>query len=365
MTNRERIINTIIGEQTDRAPFFVWFSMKPWKETTERWLREGLDRAEDWNRLSGFDPGVTEIDRNLLGMYPGYDEATLEERESTLVIRDRLGVVKEVGKGYSSLPKYLEFPIKNRDDWEKMRAEQFDPDVSGRFAENWEKELTAGDRREQYLQIGEYPYGLFGYLRELMGIENFLLSCYEQPELISVMMSDLADFWIEIYKRVLKKVRIDHIHMWEDMSGNHGSLMSPDMMREFMLPNYLKVAEFAKENSIPVFSVDTDGKVDKIIPVFIEAGMNLMWPFEVRAGNHVIGIRNEYPNLAIMGGIDKMALSLGKEAIDRELEKVSPLIGSRYIPGLDHAVPPEVSWENFLYYAERLREITCRAFGRR
>lgn len=230
------------------------------------------------------------------------------------------------------------------------------PDSPGRFPDNWDEIAGQYNQSKQLLQIGEYPYGLFGFIRELMGVEEFLVSFHTQPDLIRDMMDYLADFWIRIYTKILGKVKIDQIHMWEDMSGCQGSLISPAMVREFMLPNYKKIGKFAKEHGIKIFSVDTDGKVDELIPIFIEAGMNLMWPFEVAAGSDIVKFGREYPQPCIMGGIDKRELANGKEAIDRELERISPMFKrGRYIPGLDHAIPPEVSWDNFKYYVGRLR----------
>ena len=179
MKNRERIINTILGKETDRAPFFVWFNFQPWDETCARWLGEGLDKKENWNKYSGFDGSVTEICRDLLGMYPAFKEEVLEEKADTQIVRDKWGIVKEIGKGHSTIPKYPDFPVKTLDDWEKIKVERFNPDTPGRFPAGWADELLAGDRDELYLQIGEYPYGLFGFLREVMGVESFLISLYE------------------------------------------------------------------------------------------------------------------------------------------------------------------------------------------
>ena len=58
------------------------------------------------------------------------------------------------------------------------------------------------------------------------------------------------------------------------------------------------------------------------------------------------------------GGIDKRALAKDKKAIDKELEQVPWLLDQGgYIPMLDHDVPPDVSWENFVYYRETLNKI--------
>jgi uroporphyrinogen decarboxylase len=75
----------------------------------------------------------------------------------------------------------------------------------------------------------------------------------------------------------------------------------------------------------------------------------------VAAGCDVRDVRNRYPELGMMGGIDKRALAIGPEAIDQELERIRPVMaGGRYIPDLDHLIPDDVSWENYRYYAEQL-----------
>jgi uroporphyrinogen decarboxylase len=57
-----------------------------------------------------------------------------------------------------------------------------------------------------------------------------------------------------------------------------------------------------------------------------------------------------------MGGIDKRELAKGPRAIDRELDRIWPCVEKgRYIPDLDHLVPNDVSWENYVYYAAELK----------
>jgi len=81
-------------------------------------------------------------------------------------------------------------------------------------------------------------------------------------------------------------------------------------------------------------------------------------PLEVAAGCDVNAWQAKYPALGMLGGIDKRALALGPSAIDRELARIRPAVGrGRYIPALDHLVPDDVSWENYCYYAEALREL--------
>ena len=129
-----------------------------------------------------------------------------------------------------------------------------------------------------------------------------------------------------------------------------------------MGPCYRRIKRFAAERDIRVISVDTDGNPDGIIPPMMRAGVNYLWPMEVAAGCDVNAMREKYPELGMMGGIDKRALAVGPEAIDREMERVRPAVEKgRYIPDLDHGIPDDVSWENFSHYAVRLKSLAGKA----
>lgn len=106
------------------------------------------------------------------------------------------------------------------------------------------------------------------------------------------------------------------------------------------------------------FIVDTDGNFEVLIPLFIEGGVTGFYPFEVQAGMNIEKIRERFPNLVIMGGVDKKALSLGKEAIDGEIAKVERMMEKGgYLPYVDHMVPPDVSFENYCYYRQQLKGV--------
>lgn len=354
MNNRERIINTVLCREVDRLPFIFYFP--PWEETKVRWEKEGM--TGNWDDNLGQDPGIVLLSEVNLGFCPAFEEKVIEEKGDNLILVDNMGVTKEVRKTGSSIPKYLDYPVKCRDDWEKLKLERLDPDDPRRFPEDWRKTALRYNKEDKAVQLGSWPYGLFGTLRELMGVEEFLVSFYEQPELIRDMMDYLTDFWICIYEKVCRDVRVDCIHIWEDMSGCSGSLVSPGMVREFMMPNYKKIKAFAEKKGIPVFSLDTDGDCSELVPLFMECGINLVFPFEVAAGCDIVQYRRKYPMLGILGGIDKRELAKGRKAIDRELDRVAVMFqGSGYIPSIDHFFHPEISWKNFNYFAKRLKEL--------
>ena len=123
------------------------------------------------------------------------------------------------------------------------------------------------------------------------------------------MMQHLTTLWLVLWEQVAAEVQIDHIHIWEDMSGKQGSLISPRMVREFMMPCYDRIAAFAREHGVRLLSVDTDGDCSQLVPVMMEHGVNYFFPFEVQAGNDILAYRKKYPTLGIMGGLDKRALA--------------------------------------------------------
>ncbi len=355
MNNRERIINTALCKKVDRPPFFFYFG--PWGETVERWRQEGLEEGKNWKDEFGFDPGITIVNVNL-GYCPSFKYEMIEDRENTRIVRDQLGILKEERKHGSSIPRYIAYPVKNRSDWENLKEERLNPDDPGRFPDNWASLVKDYHEGDKIVQLGTFPYGLFGTLRDMMGVEELLVAFYEQTELVRDMMDYLTDFWISLYGKVCRSVKVDCIHIWEDMSGCQGSLISPGMVREFMMPNYKKIKAFADVHNIPIISLDTDGDCSELVPLYIESGINMVFPFEVAAGSDIVEYRKQYPNLCIMGGIDKREIAKGREAIDKELDRIGHMFKqSGYIAALDHLVHPEISWEDFKYFVYRLKEI--------
>lgn len=352
MTPRERLLSTILGEPTDRAPFVTVFG--PWGTAMERWRREGLAEPENWAAEFGFDPIFAHVPVNL-GWCPAWPQyEVLEDHGETVIARDWRGLVLRDRKDRASMPEFLENPVKTRDDWERIKAERFDPDDPGRFGDDWTEWCRDHQNSDVTVLIGTFPWGIFGTPRDLVGVEELLLLFYDDPEWVHDMMDHLTDMWVRIYEKVARQVRIDWIHIWEDMAGRQGSLISPEMFREFMTPNYRKIREFADANDIRVISVDTDGDCTAMVPWFAEAGVNVLYPFERQAGCDLEAIRDAHPDMGMMGGFDKRALAKGEDAIDAELEVHKRMLRrGRFVTFPDHLVPHDVSWANMKYYCRR------------
>lgn len=389
MNTRERFLASMNFERVDRP--LLW-EFGYWSETITNWYSEGMPGAspprgphdiqgyqyettvvgevQPWpmrdclkdrevNEFFDLDTGAARVDVNEW-IYPEFEVEVLEENETTQVIIDSWGVKKKISKKGNTLPKPMDWPIKNRKDFEKFKEERLDPNNDGRFPDNWE-EVAKGYSDHSYpLSIGGYPVGFFGALRWLIGDENLLKDYYRNPEFIKDILQYLTDMWIQIWSEVLDKVEVDFALFWEDMAYKKGSFISPNMFREFLTPYYNKIHDFLKGHGVNVSIVDTDGDIWELIPLFQEAGVTGIYPFEVQAGMNICEVREKFPDLQIIGGLNKEKIAEGKDAIDEELEKATELCKkSGFIACADHNIPPHVSWDNFKYYRNRLNDIVA------
>lgn len=255
----------------------------------------------------------------------------------------------------------IEWPIKNRNDWEKLKEERFNIKsigIDNRFYGNFEEFLKKAKNRTFPLCIFDPPVGFFNSLRQLIGEKNLYILYYDNPKLIKDILNHLCDFWINIAEELTSKIDFDLASFAEDMAGKQGMLISPNTFREFMSPCYRKITDFLKSRGIKIFLVDSDGNIEELIPLFLESGVNCIFPIEQQAGNNLIEIRKKYPELRMLGGFDKNTLYKGRGYIDKEFEKIPYLISEGgYIPFSDHDVPPNASWENYKYYRNKLKDI--------
>jgi len=353
MTPREAFRAMMNFERPDRLCQFEWGY---WPEVVDRWRTEGLPHdTEPWDHC-----GITHYFRPPIEIYfrPPFERQVLEEDETSVVVRTEMGITCRESKTSLRLPQFLKHPVANRDDFEAIK-ERLDPKAPGRYPANWDEWAKAAPTFPHILCLGRRENGFFGWLRELMGLEGLLFAYFEQPDLIHEICRYHVTYLQTLYARALRDVDFDFIFMWEDMAFKNGPLISPAFVRTFMLPYYREMIDYYRQMGAKLILQDSDGDMTQLIPLFHEAGVDGMLPFEVAAGMDVVKIREAFPRLRILGGIDKRALYGTTDAIDRELEAKLPAMfrTSGYIPTLDHHAPPEVSYDNFRHYLRRCREL--------
>ena len=381
MNLRERFLATFRFEPCPRTP--RW-ELGYWSGAIQRWYDEGLpgtqqaERAPEapaaWVRGNGQAglPNERSIDRDVMNYFqldgraervplddhlpvPAYETVVLEETDEYAVVRGSNGVTTRQLRPARGMPEWIDYPVRNRKEWERYKADRFRPDLASRLSPDWQRSLQRYEDRTFPLAIGGTHSGFFGMTRGLLGLEKTLTTFHDDPVWMHDIMDYLAEFYVTLYDGVLSQVAVDYASLWEDMCYVAGPLISPRTFREFMLGPYNKVTGLLRDHGVDVIVVDTDGDARLLISLFQEGGVTALYPFEVNSHMDVAEIRQEYPRLGMMGGIDKKAVAAGKEAIDRELEaRVPVVLTGGYIPHIDHGVPNDVSWENFRYYRTRL-----------
>ena len=319
------------------------------------WPNQGFPLDNDVAEYFNFDKSQILVKVEQL-FYPKFEIKVLGEDDKRVTYIDLDGVERIFLKDEATIPTSMKWPITDWDSWNKIKEERLSLDnISERFPDNWKELLKIYKNRDFILTLGGYPLGIFGTLSHLLGYENLFFYYYDKPDLIKDMLETFTDLWIAVWEEVISQIDIDCVNIWEDVSTGTASMVSPATFKEFMTPYYKKLTGFLRSKGVNIILLDTDGDCNELIPLFLEAGITGLYPMEASAGMDVLAAKKKYPNLQILGGIPKSKILLGKKEIDRFLEPISQLLKSGgYIPYGDHLIPPEVPWEDFKYYREKL-----------
>lgn len=378
MNERQRFLAALRFQPIDRP--FRWETLGMWPETLDLWYAAGLDpslrraqpadreamAADEYERVLVRGFGLDRVDylRHAVAsgytdspLYPAFDREVISDDGHVRVVRDTDGITKRELSGYStsSMPQFLRYPVQSLADFNRLLP-RLDPDAPGRLGPGWAESRAFYATRD--FPCGLTVCGALGHPRNLLGIEALSLAYYEQPALIHEIMAQWTDFYCRLASRVWSGIQYDFVLIWEDMAYRNGSLISPRLVREFMLPYYRRLIDHVRGLGCDLIIVDSDGDVTQLAPLFLGAGVNVMLPFEVQAGMDVRAFRRQYgANLAIIGGLDKRALARGRAAIDEELSQRLPpmLTGGGYIPCLDHTCPPDIRLADFQYFLQQVR----------
>ncbi len=334
-----------------------------WPSTRERWVAEGMppdltDIRKMWDYF-GLDPHLWAQPEVELLVYPRFEKRVLTEGEDKVTYVNEMGITCTEFRtdAYKSMPHFEAFPIQDRRDWEAFRERlAWTPE---RIGEAWEKQKKGWEGRTAPLIIALNRAGsLYGTLRDLCGVERLSYLFYDDRPLVEEMMDTLLALFLPLCEALFADFTPDAVCLWEDMAYKTGSLLSVKHVREMMLPRYRVMTTKLREKGIPSIFLDSDGYIDELIPVWLEAGVDGLVPMEANAGMDVALYRERYPRLLMMGGVDKRALHFGREAIDREMDKIGRTIAKGgLVPFFDHGLPHDVPWSHFQYFVARLKDV--------
>jgi hypothetical protein len=373
LTERERFRETLLFGRPDRVSFQPGW---PRESTLDAWRRQGLPEEADWQAhlaqvlgLEGW-PAPAGPDLGVsFKMIPTFEEKVLEHRDGHLIVQDWMGAVVEISDRYDTTylrsPKdfvtrqWHRFPVESRRDWEEKIKWRYDARHPERFPADFAERCRAARDREGVLELT--ISGPFWQLREWCGLEALCLLMVDQPDFVQDMVAFWTDFVLQTLEPILRHVELDNVTISEDMAYKLHSMISPAMARRFLLPTYRQWTAAIRGSGCPLVSLDSDGYIAELLPLWIEGGFNACVPVEVAAGNDIVAYRRAFGRqMAYLGGIDKRALAAGGAKMQAEVLRVVPplLVGGGFIPGCDHGVPPDIAWPDYVEYARLLARLT-------
>jgi uroporphyrinogen decarboxylase len=355
MNARERFHATFEYGKPDRV-----FLMSQWtfNDTRQRWLREGQPWDQHFNAYFGFDR-MESVPLNS-GIWPPPDSKIIEQTAHWRISEDEFGAqAKSWSDRELGMSQWIRFPVRDRETWEAFK-QRLNPDAPCRYPEYWDH--LKRTYRDRDFPLGIHAGSYYGWIRNWVGMENLALWYFDCPDLVHEMTDFVAEFTLRLMRRALDEIPdLDYGVLWEDMAMKTQPLISPKLFREFMMEPLKRVTRALNEYGIKIITVDCDGRVDELIPLWLEANVNLVYPLERASECDPLRYREQFGrDLLMIGGIDKRVLIEGrdKKEIEAEVTRLAPLIREGgFSPLVDHAVPPDVSFENFKYYMDLVHQV--------
>ena len=373
MNARERYLEALLFGKPDRVPLNPG---GPRDSTRRIWEEQGLPDGSKWHDylwdILGIEQEVTKPRMSVgvdFKIIPQFEEKVIEHKDGHYIVQDWMGAITEISDEFDYTyirqardfvtRKWHRFPVLDREDWEERIKWRYDPNAPGRFPDDLQE-------RSEALRDRDYPAsvhfnGPFWQLREWVGMENLCMLMLDDPDLVMDMCEFWGDFVAGTLDRILKHVQLDSVGISEDMAYKAHSMISPAMVRKFLMPQYVRWVDQIKSSGCPIIDMDSDGEISVLIPLWIEAGINVCDPIEVAAGNDIVAYRERFGRkMGYTGGIDKRAIAAGGDVMRDEVMRVVPplLKDGGFIPGCDHGVPPDISWPNFIEYTRLLAQLT-------
>ncbi len=362
MTDRERFNNQMHYRPVDRS-FNMEFGY--WKENFQQWdifLENSITDNNEAHRFFNFDRIENVGGRTW--MHPAFPYETIEETANKKIIRNHDGLLAEVPKdSHDTIPHFIESSVVTPDDWQKVKKERFRRDDPAR-------KIDIEELKQKHPPSRDYPVGvgcgsMIGKIRDMLTFEGLAYACFDYPEMVEEMVETCCLLVEDFLDQVLGHIDFDYATGWEDICFKNGPIVSLDFFTSVVVPRYERIGRKLHNHGIDLWYTDCDGDVRPLLPGFMKAGINCLFPYEVNSCIHPVQLLEEYgKDLRILGGVDKMELGKGPEAIKAYLESLVPGVErGGYIPFCDHRCPPNVKPRDYLYYLDMKEEMFSRNFS--
>jgi uroporphyrinogen decarboxylase len=342
MISRERVKLALVHKESDRIPI----QDSPWGVTIERWRREGLPSGisvEDYfgYELSGFGADTS----------PQFPVKVLSEDEDYIVEKNSFGGIRKNHRDFSTTPMIIDYPCKNREDWEKIKSRLISSD-SFDYRVDW-----VSARQGFFREYSRGRYITFnaavGYdqIQNYVASERLLKAVIKEPEWVKDMYWTDAKLVMNMCDRMMKGgFKFDGAFLYCDLGFRGGTFFSPKHFKEQLHPVFKEFCNYFHSKGMSVF-LHCCGNVKNLIPYFIEEGIDCLQPLEVKSGMDIIDLKQKYGDkICFMGGIDVRLMALDDpKPIEKEIrEKINVAKEEGgYIYHSDHSVPNNVSFQQY------------------
>jgi uroporphyrinogen decarboxylase len=357
LSPRERFFRIMEGRKPDRI---IDTEFGYWDDTLKRWHAEGLPLFVDSNQKADIYFGFDDWQRFIPvgpGLHPGFEKEIVERAGRTMIIYDHEHVKCQVfTDGTDTIPHYLEFPVKDLATYRNLFKDRLLP----RLEERIPKDIAEIGRKvkDRNYVLSAWGGSAAGWARNWMGFEGICFAIHDQPELLEEMMEDIARLGRSLAEAIVRHMTPDSVSYWEDIAFKTGPIVPPVWYMKSCGPVFRAAMDVFRKAGTKYAWVDCDGDMKLLVPTWLESGVNIMFPLEVNSGVHPEDLRKKFPCIRMIGGVDKVMLLKGQDAIRKELLRLKPLVEEGgFIPHVDHRVQADVSFKDYLYYLEAKRDI--------
>jgi hypothetical protein len=382
MNNRDRALAILNYQPFDAVPI-VHFGY--WSETLDKWALEGHvtpDEARDWSDGNAVDAAIAgrlgfDFDWSTtfgphMGLEPAIEERVVEELpDGSRKVLNGDGAIVLQRPGATSIPMEFDHILKGRKEWEEFflpRLQFSQARVDDAAVHAGQQVLAFGRGGRELLENTqrECPFGLhtgslYGHIRGWLGLLNASYLQVDDEPLFDEIIDTVGELSYQCVKAVLERYDgFDFGHFWEDICFRSGPLINPRVFAAKVGPHYRRITGLLHDHGINLVSLDCDGMIDALVPIWLENGVNVMFPIEVGVwGASIKPWREKYGReLRGVGGVDKKVFARDRATIDAEIERVRALVElGGFLPCPDHRIPPDALWENVQYYCERMRRV--------
>jgi uroporphyrinogen decarboxylase len=355
MTGYERFMIALLRKgEPDRVPLWELIINEP---TLSAW---GAKSLEEFVEMEDLD-GLTIFEDMKLETLGTAEQKELVWRGRTIltgtrqVVRDEWGIIWGITD--FGIPYPIDGPIKEPADLKTYTPP--DPKAPHRLQSLREAvKKFKGRRAIVFLTHDgfEFPHYLRG------GMENLLLDYYDNPRLAHELAEMVIDYKIRLMRKAIRE-GADAVVSGDDYANQHGTVMSPQHFRQFVLPYLKRSIDAAHDEGVP-FIKHTDGNIWAILDDLVQAGIDALDPIEPAAGMDIGEVKAKYGDrIAVIGNVDcSFVLTRGtveevEEAVKETIAKASP--GGGHILASSNSIHPAVKPENYKAMVEAARK-----FGR-